>query len=107
MTLEEQATKGRAIYIHAVGYDMHRGQLIIMLLKHPEEVVIVRTLFFRGVRMYDDVWDDEDFDLDHDIDTIIGIDEYFEEENMKYLIRTASREISFVTSFPPEIIEHV
>lgn len=106
-TIEHAITGGRVIYIYALGYDAHRRELTLVCLSDPPNKP-VRTVVFRDIVGYDDLWDDEEAPDPELIDTIIGLDcrRDAQTEMFNYTLRTASREIRFASRRSPEIVEH-
>ena len=105
MDLEQHVTGGQVAYIHAVGYDAHRAQLVMTILKHPELALLARTVLFTDVQGFSDEWDEDEPVAANDLDSLIGLHAYPESGGVRYLIRTEYREISFYTEARPSIIE--
>ncbi len=103
-TLEQKVTQGKSTYFHCLGYDAHRGHLVLLLVTLPDLDTVARTVVFRGVREFSDDWFDEVVG-DNDLELLIGLDAYPEEHQTRYVIVTDSREIGFVTRLEPEILE--
>ena len=106
MSTEHDVTKGLVTYIHSLGYDAHRAQFILLCLDVFDLSVIVRSVIFRGIYRYTDVWHTEDVIDSYDIDSIIGLDTYSEPDGKRYVLHTECREIIFTTPLSPEIVEH-
>jgi hypothetical protein len=103
MKLEEQITRGVVTYISSIEYDSAERRLTIKFLRDPEESVIDRILTFSNVKDFSDElnWDEgEDEDC---LDSLIGLDEYPEDEGTCYVVHTDKREMVFYTNENPQI----
>ncbi len=105
MNLEERITKGRVSYIGSIEYKPAERRLIIKFLKNPEQNQIDRILTFSGIEDFsEEEFEDEDVEAGNEVkDSLIGLDEYSENEMAKYVVHTELREMIFRTKENPLI----
>jgi hypothetical protein len=104
MSLEEKITKGKVSYIHSFNYDGIKDQMQINLLYNPENPSFINLMltFYNVSDLYIEQIEKEDEDY---LQQIIGIDEYKEENTVKYVIQTDIKTIIFKTETEPLIKE--
>src|ERR1051326_3497743 len=98
MNLEKRVTEGGFFYIRRIDHDSAGGRLIFEFIKAPEEFSpAARTLTFTGVKDFTEEVDGEEIEEAEGgmIDSLIGLDEYPEEEAVKYVVHTEVREMVF------------
>jgi hypothetical protein len=85
-TLEEFITEGgRGIFIANMEFDAEQCLFKIDLQFHPDSKHFDKTVIFRGVQSFEEVFDgDEDEDSPDYLDSLVGLDQY----STKYLLRT-------------------
>ncbi len=105
MTLEEKVTRGFCVYISSIDYAPIEQRLTIRFLGDPESSAVVRTLTFSGVEDFsEETFGDEDVEAGiHVTDSLIGLDEYPEEDSVRYVVHTEVREMIFRTKENPKV----
>jgi hypothetical protein len=105
MSLEEMVTRGRISYISRIVHDLAQRRVTINFLKDPEENQINRILTFSDVEDFsEEEFEDEDVKNGIEvIESLIGLDEYTENETVRNVVRTELREMIFSTREKPQI----
>ncbi len=108
MNLEEKITSGWVSYISSIEYSSAERRLVIKFLKDPEGNQIDRILTFSGIEDFSqEEFEDEDVEAGIQvIESLIGLDEYPENERVRYVVHTELREMIFRTRENP-LIEDV
>ena len=105
MRLEEKVTAGFIIYIARIAYDPGEKSLTIKLLKSPESQKIARTLIFSNIQDFSEQLNWEEAVDENCVDSLIGLDEYPQQEKVKYVVHTQEREIIFSTDEKPQVVD--
>ena len=105
MKLEEKITRGLVSYIRSIEHNPAQRCITVKFLRDPEENQIDRILTFTGVEDFsEEEFEDEDVAAGIEvIDSLIGLDEYPEQESVRYVVHTELREMVFRTQEKPQI----
>ncbi len=103
MSLEQQLTRGYVVCIYPVNRAACPNELVLELVDDPEAGKATRLLKFSGIGNYSEQWDEE---ADHEgLQSLIGLDEYPEDEWTRYVIAMDEVEIIFTSAETPVIVE--
>lgn len=105
MRLEEKVTAGFIIYIARIAYEPGEKSLTINFLKSPESQKIARTLIFSNIQDFSEQLNWEEAVDENCVDSLIGLDEYPQQEKVKYVVHTQEREIIFSTDEKPQVVD--
>jgi hypothetical protein len=108
MNLEKSVTDGGFFYIRSISHDSAVRKLVIEFIKAPEVSSLAkRILTFTDIKDFSEElnWDEaEEVDADDGvINSLIGLDEYPDEEMVGYVVHTEVREMIFRTKEKPQI----
>ena len=105
MSLEEQITQGRLTWTDSVVHDETAGTLTVEFRRDPEQQVVYGVLCFVEVDNYSSLLDYEedraDFEAGLLTENLLGIHEMPSDNLKRYVIKTDTREISFLMSAAP------
>ncbi|HEX8396242.1 MAG TPA: hypothetical protein VF644_02270 [Pyrinomonadaceae bacterium] len=104
-TLEEKVMQNGFFYIEDIVFYAAEKKIKIVFINNPEAQSAKRVLYFLEVEDLSEEILSEDFEKG-DIDSLIGLDEYYENNYVKYVVHTEVRELIFRTKQNP-IIEDV
>lgn len=100
--LEASITEGMVALIGGVDYSPSKRRLTLTFIREEAgRIACKKTCTFLNVYDYSDEHG-ENRD-ENDTDSLIGLDEYSEKDQFKYVIRTETREIIFRTNEAPHI----
>jgi hypothetical protein len=107
MNLEKRVIDGGFYCIRSITHDSAEKSLIIEFIRPPEEPSPVkRILTFSNIEEFSDElnWDEDDEKVASEIiDSLIGLDEYPENERVRYVVQTEVREMIFYSKVSPQI----
>jgi len=103
MSLEHQVTKGYVVCIYPINRAVHQNELLLELVDDPETGKVTRLLKFSGIGNYSEHWDEE---ADREeLQQLIGLDEYPEGEQTRYVIALDAVEIIFTSATTPLLVK--
>jgi hypothetical protein len=107
MNLEKRVIDGGFYCIRSIAHDLAEKSLIIEFIRRSEEPSPVkRLLTFSNIEEFSDElnWDDDNEVVESKvIDSLIGLDEYPENEKVRYVVHTEVREMIFYSKESPQI----
>ena len=93
--------------VRCFAHDPAEKSLVIEFIQPPEEPSpIQRVLTFSNVEEFSIElnWDEDDEEVESNvIDSLIGLDEYSENEKVRYVVRTGVREMVFYSKESPQL----
>jgi hypothetical protein len=87
-------------YLASIEFDTERRTFVAKLTFSPESAAIDKTIIFKDVWQFNDIFDDPEEYKEDWIEQIIGLDEW----STMYVLKTDLREIIFYTEAIPEIV---